>query len=72
MTWFIVGVTVASFMALLILISIICCIVYCCRNRKKVFADLSDRDSSADSSRVGVETPDHATRNGAQGTSLFF
>jgi|LauGreDrversion4_2_1035121.scaffolds.fasta_scaffold575973_1 hypothetical protein len=70
MTWFIVGVTVASFMALLLLISIICCIVYCCRNRRKVFADLADRESSADSSRVGVETPDTALRNPAHGKTI--
>lgn len=36
MTWLIVAISVASFMALLILISIIIGIVYCCRRNEKV------------------------------------
>jgi hypothetical protein len=35
-TYFIVGCSVAGFMGLLILISIICCIVKCCRSQSKV------------------------------------
>ncbi len=67
MTWFIVLVSVASFMALLLLIAIICCIVSCCRKRKKV----QDGNSSSDSSIKGDETPDSAIRRlpGASGTS---
>jgi len=50
MTWFIVGVSVASFIALLILIAIICCIVHCCRNRKKVVSSfIGDGDMTPDS-----------------------
>ena len=33
MTWLIVAISVASFMALMILISIIICIIYCCRRK---------------------------------------
>ena len=35
-TYFIVGCSVAGFMGLLIIISIICCIVACCRSKSKV------------------------------------
>ena len=34
--YFIVGCSVAGFMGLLIIISIICCIVACCRSKSKV------------------------------------
>lgn len=35
-TYFIVGCSVAGFMGLLIIVSIICCIVKCCRSQSKV------------------------------------
>ncbi len=68
MTWFIVGVSVASFMALLILIAIICCIVSFCRKRKRVH-DSGDRVNSSDSSRKGDETPESAMRLPGHGRS---
>lgn len=58
MTYFIVGVSIASFMALLILIAIICCIVSCCRKHKKV--NSVDSDNSRHNS-VDI-TPDSAMR----------
>ena len=67
MTWFIVGVSVASFMAFLILIAIICCIVSCCRKRKRV--QNGDHVNSSDSSRKGDETPESAMRLPGHGTS---
>lgn len=67
MTWFIVGVSVASFMALLLLIAIICCIVACCRKRKKVNT-IGERVSSSDSSRKGDETPNSTMRLPGNGT----
>ena len=39
MTWLIVAISVASFMALLIVISIIIAIVYCCRRNDKVLPE---------------------------------
>jgi hypothetical protein len=36
MTWLIVAISVASFMGLMIVISIIICIVRCCRGKDKV------------------------------------
>jgi hypothetical protein len=67
MTWFIVGISVASFMALLILIAITCCIVSFCRNRKRV--QNGEIFNSSDSSRKGDETPNSAMRLPAPGTS---
>jgi hypothetical protein len=39
MTWLIVAISVASFMALLIVISVIIGIVYCCRRKEKVLPE---------------------------------
>jgi hypothetical protein len=39
MTWLIVAISVASFMALLIVLSIIIGIVYCCRRKEKVLPE---------------------------------
>jgi hypothetical protein len=61
MTWYIVGISVASFIAFLLLISIICCIVACYRRRKKVMSIIAD-DHSDSSSNKGDETPDSAMR----------
>jgi hypothetical protein len=61
MTWFIVGISVASFIALLLLVSIICCIVACWRGRWKVKSYIGD-DNSENSSNKGDETPDSAMR----------
>lgn len=61
MTWYIVGISVASFIALLLLISIICCIVACYRGRWKVKSYIGD-DHSDSSSNKGDETPDSAMR----------
>jgi hypothetical protein len=70
MTWFIVGVSVASFMALLLLIAIICCIVHCCRKRKKVGVDGNERVNSSDSSRKGEDTPNHVLRQPGAGKQI--
>lgn len=67
MTWFIVGVSVASFIALLILIAITWCIVSYCRKRKRV--QNSDRVNSSDSSRRGDETPESQLRLPEHGKS---
>ena len=60
MTWFIVGVSVASFMAFLLIVAIICCIVACCRRRKRV--QDGERVSSADSSRRRDDETPHSGR----------
>lgn len=67
MTWFIVGVSVASFMALLLLIAIICCIVRCCRRRKRVHHGTGEHSDSFDSYKHGDETPDSAVRHPGNG-----
>ena len=69
MTWFIVGVSVASFIAFLILVAIIWCIVAFCRKRKKVRSVDGERHHSDSSSNKGDETPDSAMRLPGHGKS---
>lgn len=64
-TYFIVGCSVAGFMGLLIIISVICCIVKCCRGQSKVDGVAIEHHKIDSDSRMGT------TRNPGKASISF-